>query len=191
MRPKWNAVKSETFDILGTEGETTVPGQDLNRGILVPREDGGASVVWDKSTGYENIDDLLRIRLVKKSADGEATAAQETKSNDEKSEAKELQQIKKEDDIKKNDNQTVKSKTDSGATPSTCSNGKSESAVPPLGSKAPTEDTVLTITGDGVEKIVLSMDDLKGLKQAYLEQCFSVNNYPTCKFAVARGVFLA
>jgi len=189
-----NAVKSETFDILGTEGEkTTVPGQDLNRGILVPREDGGASVVWDKSTGYENIDDLLRIRLVKKSADGEATAAQETKSNDEKSEAKELQQIKKEDDIKKNDNQTVKSKTDSGATPSTCSNGKSESAVPPLGSKAPTEDTVLTITGDGVEReLFLSMDDLKGLKQAYLEQCFStVNNYPTRKFAVAKGVSLS
>lgn len=57
-------VKSETFDILGTKGEKiTVNGQDMSQGILVAKNDGSAGVVWDKSTGYENIDNLLRIRL--------------------------------------------------------------------------------------------------------------------------------
>jgi hypothetical protein len=64
----------ETFDILGTGGEKiTVPGADMSRGILVVREDGSAGVVWDKATGYQNINNLLRIRLVEKQAKAEAS----------------------------------------------------------------------------------------------------------------------
>jgi hypothetical protein len=60
-------VKTETFDILGTNGEkVTVAGEDLHRGILVPGKDGRAGVVWEKAAGYKNIDNLLRIRLVEK-----------------------------------------------------------------------------------------------------------------------------
>lgn len=65
-------VKSQTFDILGTEGEKiTVAGEDMSRGILVLREDGSTGVVWDKSAGYENVQNLLRIRLVKNGQVGE------------------------------------------------------------------------------------------------------------------------
>ncbi|MEN6462689.1 MAG: chitobiase/beta-hexosaminidase C-terminal domain-containing protein, partial [Syntrophomonas sp.] len=58
-------VKSKTFDIIGTQGEKiTVAGTDMNRGILVVQRDGSTGVFWDKSTGYKNINNLLRIRLV-------------------------------------------------------------------------------------------------------------------------------
>lgn len=58
------AVKSQTFNILGTEGEKiTVAGADMNRGILVVHADGSAGVLWDKATGYTDINNLLRIRL--------------------------------------------------------------------------------------------------------------------------------
>ncbi len=59
------AVKSESFDVLGNAGEKiTVAGEDMSRGILVVRENGATGVVWDKGTGYTDIDNLLRIRLV-------------------------------------------------------------------------------------------------------------------------------
>lgn len=143
------SVKSQTFDILGTQGEKiTVPGADMSRGILVVRQDGKVGVVWDKGSGYENIDNLLRIRLVEKArAEGESTAAK--------------------------DGKTV--------------NGDRGLA------EAPDADTILTITGDGVRKpIYLSMKDLKGMKAGYTEQCYSaVNNYPTRKFTVGKGISLS
>jgi DMSO/TMAO reductase YedYZ molybdopterin-dependent catalytic subunit len=146
-------VKSETFDILGTKGEKiTVAGQDLSRGILVPRPDGSAAVVWEKSTGYENINDLLRIRLVKKTAP-EAQAA---------------------DGVMKN----------SGADA-----GKNSRVSLP---DQQTADTILTISGDAISKpVYLSLADLQKIKAGYIEQCFSiVNNYPTRKFTVAKGINL-
>ena len=138
------AVKSQTFDILGTEGEKiTIAGADMSRGILVVREDGSTSVIWDKATGYKNINNLLRIRLVgKQLLEKKAAEAQVT---------------------------TV--------------------SVP----DTPDADTILTITGDGVSKtIYLSLEKLKSLKAGYIEQCFStVNNFPTRKFTVGKGVSLS
>ncbi|NLO22180.1 MAG: hypothetical protein GX119_09330 [Syntrophomonadaceae bacterium] len=61
------AVKTETFDILGTQGEKiTVDGSHLSQGLLVMQDQGQASVIWAKETGYENIDNLLRIRRVER-----------------------------------------------------------------------------------------------------------------------------
>ena len=144
-------VKSETFDILGTKGEKiTVAGKEMNRGILVPHQDGSAGVVWEKSTGYDNIDNLLRIRLVDKAAP--KTEADQTKT---------------------------------GGTGTAKNSGVS------LPDK-PTADTILTIGGDGISKpVYLSLADLQKMKDGYMEQCFSiVNNYPTRKFTVAKGINL-
>lgn len=138
------AVKSQTFDIIGTKGEKiTVAGADMNRGILVARKDGSAGVVWDKGTGYQNINDLLRIRLA-------------------------------------GPNQLAKKTTE-------------ETAASALQADKPQADTILSITGDGVNRnLYLSLKNLKEMKAGYTEQCFSiVNNYPTRKFAVGKGVSLS
>jgi len=151
------AVKSETFDIMGTGGEKiTVSGADMNRGILLPKEDGGAGIVWDEETGYDNIDNILRIRLVPK--EGE--------------------------DISNNDTESAES--DSQGITKT---GESKQA---LNFNEPDSDTIISITGDGVESnIYLSLNDLKSLNEGYAEQYFStVNNYPTKKFTVAKGIKL-
>ncbi|MGI6424646.1 MAG: chitobiase/beta-hexosaminidase C-terminal domain-containing protein [Tepidanaerobacteraceae bacterium] len=159
------SVKTETFDILGTEGEKiTVSGEDMGKGILVPREDGGASVIWDESIEHKNIDNLLRIRLVQDLA-VEGENEQEDK-----------------DDSKAAEPESISTESSS-----------LQDTTPPLGPKAPNDDTVLTITGDGIEKeLFLSMEDLKGLDKGYIEQCYSiVNNYPTRKFAVAKGISIS
>lgn len=58
-------VSTQSFDVLGTNGEKErVSGEDLKKGILVHTEDGNSKVIWDKETGYKNIDNLLRVRLV-------------------------------------------------------------------------------------------------------------------------------
>ena len=159
------SVKTETFDILGTEGEKiTVSGEDMGKGILVPLEDGGASVIWDESIEHKNIDNLLRIRLVQDLA-VEGENEQEDK-----------------DDSKAAEPESISTESSS-----------LQDTTPPLGPKAPNDDTVLTITGDGIEKeLFLSMEDLKGLDKGYIEQCYSiVNNYPTRKFAVAKGISIS
>lgn len=148
------AVKSETFDVLGTNGEKlTVPGTDISRGYLVPYPDGSAKVVWDRSTPYENIDNLLRIRL-NTTAQGET----ETAGLD---------------------------KTSSGQEPTAGNDAGLQADVPDA-------DTILTITGDGIARpLYLSLDDLKDLKQGYIEQCYSaVNNYPTRKYLIGKGINL-
>lgn len=145
-------VKSETFDILGTKGEKiTVAGKDMSRGILVPCQDGRVAVVWEKSTGHDNIENLLRIRLVEKTAP-----------------------------------KTETNQTQTGGT------GAVQNSSISLPDK-PADDTILTINGDGISKpVYLSLADLQKMKAGYMEQCFSVvNNYPTRKFMVAKGINLA
>ncbi|HCF50614.1 MAG TPA: hypothetical protein DER60_10045 [Syntrophomonas sp.] len=68
-----------------------------------------------------------------------------------------------------------------------------DKTVPQSWTDGPAADTILTISGDGISKTMyLSLADLKGMQAAYTEQRFStVNNYPTRKFAVAKGVNLA
>lgn len=144
------AVKSKTFDIIGTKGEKiTASGADMSRGILVVRKDGSTGVIWEKGTGYKNIDNLLRIRLVATNGSSPVEAK--------KTESAGIGQI------------------DAGAF------------------AVPSADTILTITGDGIgHSLYLSMKDLKAMKDAYTEQCFSaVNNYPTKQFMVGKGVSLS
>jgi len=61
------------------------------------------------------------------------------------------------------------------------------------GATAPSADTVLTITGDGISRpSYYSLAALQGMRKAYVEQVISVvNNFPTRKFAVAKGVNMA
>ena len=69
------AIRDFYFDVLGTDGEKiTVSGKELTKGILVPRDDGSAGVVWAHETGYPSIEKLLRIRLAK---DGESDSGGE------------------------------------------------------------------------------------------------------------------
>jgi hypothetical protein len=152
------SVKTKAFDILGTNGEKiTVAGKDLNHGILVARKDGKASVIWETSLKYKNIDNLLRIRLNKSRTDLLGTE-----------EGKVVEQTSEK----------------SGKT------GGTAGTIPTIGSVKPKADTILTITGDGVSRtLYLSLADLKGMKNGYLEQCYStVNNWPTKKFSVGKGV---
>jgi hypothetical protein len=62
-----------------------------------------------------------------------------------------------------------------------------------MGSDAPNASTILTLSGDGVKKpLYLSLKDLKEARSGYIEQCYSVvNNYPTRKFVVGKGISLA
>ncbi len=152
------AVKSESFDILGTQGEKiTVAGADMSQGILVMQADGRASVIWPRTAGYQNIYDLLRIRLAEKQPEGEASEADQKESS--------------------------RTSADAGDGSSTTAAAESDT---------PDADTILTITGDAVDKpVYLSMEDLKQMQIAYVEQSFSsVNNYPTRKFVVGKGVNL-
>jgi len=144
-----DAVKTETFDLLGTKGEkVTVRGEDMEKGILLPHLDGTTGVVWEKDAGYADISDLLRIRLVEQPS---ATSAGGISAAPLKEEAR-----------------------------------------PPFGSAAADENTVLSISGEGMtQDLFLSLADLKSLKKGYVEECYStVNNWPVKKFAVGKGVDL-
>ncbi|MEI7885129.1 MAG: FN3 associated domain-containing protein [Clostridia bacterium] len=149
-----DSVKNQAFDLLGTSGEKiTIEGEDMNQGILIPHEDGSASVVWKTELGYENIKNLLRIRLVetnKASADASKTTT-----------------------VKAIEEKVISKAAKVGETLK--------------------KDTILTITGDGVSKnLYFSLNDLKNMQDGYLEQCYSsVNNYPTKKFNVAKGVSIS
>jgi DMSO/TMAO reductase YedYZ molybdopterin-dependent catalytic subunit len=181
------AVRSETFDILGTDGEKiTVPGEDMSHGILVPRDDGSAGVVWEESTGHKNINNLLRIRLVEKDLSEKSVSGNknETITREPKDgEVAGLQPADQKNTSLENEAYTAESK----------SNDVAQGADVSIGSDSSDAETVLTITGDGVKKeLYLSMRDIKGLEAGYLEQCYSmVNNYPTRKFAVSKGIDVA
>jgi len=57
-------VRAASFDLLGSAGERVrVTGQDLPGAILVPTMSGGGSVIWADGYDFQDIDDLMRIRL--------------------------------------------------------------------------------------------------------------------------------
>ncbi|MCL1816061.1 MAG: molybdopterin-dependent oxidoreductase [Clostridiales bacterium] len=60
-----DTVKGATFDLLGTAGERyRVCGAELANAILIPLPQGGGRVMWAEDSGYPDIENLLRIRLV-------------------------------------------------------------------------------------------------------------------------------
>jgi len=93
------------FDVLGTNGEkVTVDGEALYDAILVSGADGTHSVIWEPELGFENIPDLMRVRVSSETApsgteDGEDEKDDENddKEDDEKDEPK--NDVKGPDDI--------------------------------------------------------------------------------------------
>jgi DMSO/TMAO reductase YedYZ molybdopterin-dependent catalytic subunit len=56
-------IEKRQFEVIGTDGNSVkVSGQDLNKGILVIKDDGAYPVVWHGGEGLRPIDNLLRIR---------------------------------------------------------------------------------------------------------------------------------
>lgn len=56
-------IDGKQFEVIGTDGNSVkVSGQDLNKGILLTKDDGSCPVVWTEGEGLSPIDNLLRIR---------------------------------------------------------------------------------------------------------------------------------
>ena len=133
------ALRDRMFRIQGANGESViVPGEDLSMGILAPGPGGSIKVLWQPGSGYDDVDRLLRIRLV--------------------------------------------SEVETTGTSTTGADAGSRYATP-------TGDTILTIEGDGVKQpLYLSLDDLKGMEDAYTEAIYTtLNNWPTRGFTSAKG----
>ena len=57
-------VRAASFDLIGVSGERyRVSGEELADAILVPTDGGGGCVIWADGYDYDDIDELLRIRL--------------------------------------------------------------------------------------------------------------------------------
>ncbi|MCL2817958.1 MAG: hypothetical protein FWD39_06205, partial [Clostridiales bacterium] len=170
-------IRGKFFRVYGTDDKyITVSGDDLSKGILVPGPNNTGGVVWDESTGYENIDNLLRIRL----APGQEPPPPPP----------EVCEICEEDPCNCPPPPSEVCKT-CGKDPCVCP------PPPPVrpdlpGSLEPTADTVLIITGNGVAyDLHLSLADLKSLTDGYREAVYStMNNFPTKSNAVAKGIDL-
>ncbi|OPX86470.1 MAG: Oxidoreductase molybdopterin binding domain protein [Pelotomaculum sp. PtaB.Bin104] len=58
-------IDGKQFEVTGTDGSSVkVSGQDLNKGILLTKDDGSYPVVWTEGEGLVPIDNLLRIRSI-------------------------------------------------------------------------------------------------------------------------------
>lgn len=58
-------IEEKQFEVMGTNGESVrVNGKDLSQGLLIINNDKTCSVVWQKGTGLQQVDNLLRIRSV-------------------------------------------------------------------------------------------------------------------------------
>jgi len=58
------ALRGNIMQIVGREGEVvTVPGEDLSKGIMTPGIGGVIRVIWQQESGYDNVEDLMRIRI--------------------------------------------------------------------------------------------------------------------------------
>lgn len=159
------AIRDHLFDVLGTDGEkTTVPGEDLTKGILVPGEDGSAGVVWAPETGYPSIEKLLRIRLAK---EGMPSSGSEVP-----------------DEVVTQDGVSGLQNTD----PSTPILGSSKAQADTI--LEITGDGVANPRYFSLNDL-RSLAALSTKNSGYLEQVFSVvNNWPTKKFQVAKGADL-
>ena len=78
------SLHGKVFEVLGTEGEkTTVPGEDLSKGVLAPGPDGSIRVLWQPGSGYEDIESLLRIRMAVDAASQQESEAGEVVQEEE------------------------------------------------------------------------------------------------------------
>lgn len=58
-------MEEKQFEVVENNGESIrVSGKDLSQGLVVIKDDGTCQVVWQKGTGLQPIDNLLRIRFV-------------------------------------------------------------------------------------------------------------------------------
>lgn len=159
------AIRDFYFDVLGTDGEKiTVSGKELTKGILVPRDDGSAGVVWAHETGYPSIEKLLRIRLAK---DGESDSGGEVPDDEGSPDG-------------------LSDSQNTGSLTSTLGSNK----VKPDTVLEITGDGVTNPRYFSLNDL-RSLAALSTKNSGYLEQVFSVvNNWPTKKFQVAKGADL-
>jgi len=190
---KIETVKTRNFDIVSADGDIfTVPGGDMSRGILT-YENGVAGIVWEEPLGYKNVDSLLRIRVSQSAAP--ALSAVSTPAGTEGSGGLNVDtSAPAESGDGTQTGAPASSGTPSGGDQGVSTQGTAqtgpESAVPAFGAAIRRENTLLIIEGNGVpHPVYISLDDLKSLGSGYVEQVYStVNNWPTKKFAVAKGV---
>ena len=172
-------VSGVSFDIFGTNGEKiTVSGDDLTKGILVTNGDGTYSVFWDKTLKLDNVPNLMRIRV--SPADAEESPS-DTPVTDTPS-----PEVSSGNDDDLNTNESPNNDDNSN-------NGDTNTETPPTPpSPPPTENknVVLTIRGNGVEKMTTwSIEELKALASGAGTTTYSmVNNWPTKKIWYAKGV---
>lgn len=56
-------IENKQFEVVGTDGNSVrVSGQELDKGILLIKEDGSYPVVWHEGEGLKPIDNLMRLR---------------------------------------------------------------------------------------------------------------------------------
>jgi hypothetical protein len=56
-------LEKKQFEVIGTDGNSVkVSGQELNKGILLIKDDGSYPVVWNEGEGLRPINNLMRIR---------------------------------------------------------------------------------------------------------------------------------
>jgi len=154
-------IEGLNFEVIGMDGERVkATGEQLSKGILVINDDGTYSVIWDSATGLAKVKNLLRIHLIE---DAAATAAASSSA----------------------------SGSDANQNGNTQSSGSADHTDTADYSKK-TADTVLTISGNGVSQTsYFTLADLKAMKSGYQQNVYSiVNNWPTRKFFVAKGVTL-
>jgi uncharacterized membrane protein YgcG len=177
-------IKDKKFVIIGMDGEKIpVTGTDLEKGVLVIKGDGVYTVVWE-SDELESVKNLLRI---------EANDA-------ENKDAKKDNQTGKKNSDKGTAGQTSGSSSgkktggssngsNSGSSGGSSGGGSGSGSGGSIDNSGP---TVLTVQGSGVTKTTQwSLNGLKSLKSGYAAKTYSaVNNYPTKKFFVGKGVTL-
>ncbi|MDR9787928.1 MAG: molybdopterin-dependent oxidoreductase [Peptococcaceae bacterium MAG4] len=58
-------IDGKQFEVIGTDGNSVkVSGEDLNKGVLLTKDDGSYPVVWTEGEGLSPIANLLRIRSI-------------------------------------------------------------------------------------------------------------------------------
>ena len=184
------ALRGHTFRIQGAAGEkVTVPGEDLGKGILTPGpEKGVIQVVWQPGSGYDDVGRLLRIQMVTEADNPQGSiAGDDGQGDDGQAGGNEPGDSDSQPDPDKEDG------AGEGEIPALIAEpGETESQ--PTATAAdrytePSEDTILTIEGDGVERsLYFTLNDLKEMKAAYCEEVYStLNNWPASGYTAAKG----
>ncbi|MCL2164186.1 MAG: molybdopterin-dependent oxidoreductase [Oscillospiraceae bacterium] len=192
-------LRGRSWQVIGAEGErVTATGENLSKGILAPGPDGSVRVLWEPECGYEDINRLLRIRRLDEStaqvdSNAEATAATSAPGADAASvhdaAATAPDAAASAPDAAASIPAAVSATANAVSAPAAAATAP-DAATSASDYSKPSAETILTISGDGVERTVyFTLDDLKQISSGYTEAVYStLNNWPTRDFIVAKGV---